>query len=167
MTSPLDATVRMLVPSGYDASDSSDGIPQSSDDCDSAITPAPCAVIEIASEPTRRLPVLTLGQTFAILWALQGAAAGAGLDLEIDPMPATAPVGVHLWCDDHRALCGWLERERGRHFACVHLSDVVPDDLLEAAMFLLDSLATGMPMAKVISVGHKRFVHLAFRSGEE
>ena len=167
MAHPTDQTVRMLVPSGYDASDSSDGIPQSSEDCDSAITPLPRSVVEIADEPTRRLPTLTLGQTFAVLWALQTAASGAGLDLEIDPMPAVRPTGVHLWCDDHRSLSSWLLRERRRGFACVRIREVVPDDLIESAMYLLDSLAIGMPLAKVIDVGHKRFVHLAFRSGEE
>jgi hypothetical protein len=162
-----DATVRMLIPSGWDASDSSDGIPVSSEDADSEVQQMPSGVVEmIEAEPTRRLPTLSLGKTFAILWALQAAASEADLDIEIDPFPLHTPTGVHLWCSDHVSLCRWLTRERGRRFACVRIREVVPDDLIDAAMFLLDSLAIGMPMAKVISVGHKRFVHLAFR-GEE
>jgi hypothetical protein len=166
-SSSTDATVRMLIPSGYDASDSSDGVPVSGEDADSEVQQVPSGIVEmIDSEPTRRLPTLTLGETFTALWAMEGVARRAGIDLEVEPMPAAAPVGVHLWSSDHVALCRWLARERGRKFACVPIEQVLPLDKIEAARYLLDTLASGMPIARVISVGAKRFVHLAFR-GEE
>lgn len=178
MPAHSDATVRMLVPAGFDASDSSDGVPIQNDDSDVQL-PSVKEILSVREERDERkrsqrhtartvqLPLLSLGEIFAIMWELEHAARAAGVDLEANPMPAHQPTGIHLWSTDHTALCRWLAHERSRHFVCIALERVIVEEKIEAARFLLESLATGMPMARVIGVGPRRFVHFVFRSGEE
>lgn len=152
----------------FDTSDdrdpgASDGIPIADDDLDRALTPLPSNIVAVGPEPTRKLPDLTLGQIFAVLWEVQRVAQRVGIDLEVDPMPAHEPTGVHLWSINHSALCAWLERERGRGFSSIEISRVLPDELLDAGLFLLTSLAQGLPLARVIEVGPARFAHWTWR----
>lgn len=168
-SSPDDATRRVIAPD-----DSSDGIPAQADEtADITLTPYPSralasessgvvAAMEV-SEPTRVLALLTLGEIFAVLWALSEAAANAGIVVEVDPMPAARPIGVHLWCAEHAALCRWLARERDRDFATVPVEQVVDVENREAAYFMLKHLSDWLPDAPIISVGPKRFVHWVFR----
>lgn len=152
---PSDATVRVEI-----ASESSDGIPIATEDPnDDTFTPWPARV----SELTRKMADLTLAETFAILDGMARAAAVAGVDVEIDPMPMHEPTGVHLWSDNHLALCRWLQRERHRHFVSIPLEQLVYPEKEEAARFLLVSLSMSLPMARVVSVGPRRFIHWAWR----
>jgi hypothetical protein len=149
IASPEESTCRMILPS--------DGVPEEASD--DQFTP----VQSIPLEPTKTIARLTMGEIFAVLWGMAGAAFTAGIDVEVDPMPIHEPTGVHLWCADHKKLCAWLAREKGRHFVSVALEQMMVEEKMEAAHFLLNSLADGLPMAPVISVGPKRFIHWCFR----
>ena len=150
-----------------DCGDSSDGIPISSDDSDAALTPLPSNIVAVTEpEPTRRLAPLTMRQKFAVLWALEGPAKAAGIDLSVDPMPEHEPTAVHLWARDWHALCRWLRVERERDFCTVAVERIFDDDAeIEAARHLLRSLAEGIPLMrnKVMNVGPESFVLWSLR----
>lgn len=154
-----------------DPDDSSDGVPTVDDDVDLSMTPRPSNIVAIDDpEPTRRLAPLTLRQKFAILWALEGPAKAAGVQLSVDPMPEHEPTAVHLWARDWPALCRWLRAERERDFCTVPIERMFHDDLeIEAARHLLRSLADGIPLMrnKVMNVGPESFVLWSLRGDEQ
>lgn len=168
---PTDRTTRMSTASDDDTGDldpgESNGIPIAADVDDVTLTPRPQAVVPIdGPEPTRRLATLTLGEIFAVLWALQGPAKAAGIDLDIQPFPALEPTGIHLWSTTWLALCRWLKREKERHFCTVPVERILDgDDKIDAGRFLLVSLAETLPLARVIEVGPRKFAHWVWRVG--
>lgn len=161
-----DPTLRISIPWGDDPSDSSDGVPAANDLADSAMTPRPTAVVEVAqAEPTRRLAPLSMRDKVRLFWVLESAARYARVDLDCSPMPAIHPTAIHLWSRDWRRLCEWLAAERRSGWVNVAIDTAVEAEHRETARFVLDSLADGLPLMRnrLISAGPDTFVYVPFR----